>query len=370
MASNDAVRMVLVGGFLGAGKTTLLAAAGRKLAARGLNVGFITNDQAADLVDTASLRETGLEVREVAGACFCCKFDELIARTGEFFAGRKTDLLLSEPVGSCTDLSATVLQPIKRFFGDRFRVAPFSVVVDPTRLAQLLSGEETVFSSSVLYVYSKQLEEADVILLNKIDQLSAAEAASLTERLKAKFPAATVLGISALTGTGLDAWLDLITSDRVAGRNILDIDYDRYAEGEALLGWLNASVKLSAAAPKAWREFVFELLRGFKQEFKQRNAEIAHLKVFVSAAGTGLVGNLTSTRGMPFVVVNGTSGPSSTSAMLILNARVHLDPATLRSAVEAVLATLPAMGITSEVVSIECFSPGRPKPTHRLSSTT
>jgi G3E family GTPase len=370
MSSADAVRMVLVGGFLGAGKTTLLAAAGRKLAARGLNVGFITNDQAADLVDTASLRETGLEVREVAGACFCCKFDELIERTGEFFAGRKTDVLLSEPVGSCTDLSATVLQPIKRFFGDRFRVAPFSVVVDPTRLRQLLSGKESVFSSSVLYVYSKQLEEADIILLNKVDQLSLADAEDLKAQLKVKFPAAQVLGISALNGTSLDEWLDVILSDSPAGRNILEIDYDRYAEGEALLGWLNASVKLSSETPRPWREFMFELLRAFKQDFKQRNAEIAHLKLFVSAAETGLVGNLTSTRGMPFVVVNGTSGPSSNQALLILNARVHLDPAQLRTAVETVLAQMPGHGVTAEVVSLECFSPGRPKPTHRLTASS
>jgi hypothetical protein len=118
--------------------------------------------------------------------------------------------------------------------------------------------------------------------------------------------------------------------------------------------------------PKAWREFAFDFLRAFKAEFKAQHAEIAHLKIFISATGTGLVGNLTSTRGMPFVMVNGTTGPSSNYALLILNARVHLSPQHLRESVERVLKTLPPQGIATELVNLDCFSPGRPKPTHRL----
>ena len=76
-AAMNPVRMVLIGGFLGAGKTTLMAQAGRKLAARGKQVGFITNDQAADLVDTAMLKQTGFEVKEVAGACFCFRMSRI-----------------------------------------------------------------------------------------------------------------------------------------------------------------------------------------------------------------------------------------------------------------------------------------------------
>ena len=72
-----------------------------------------------------------------------------------------------------------MLQPIKKFFGDKFRVAPFSVVVDPQRLRLALSGKASVFTDSVLYIYGKQLEEADIIVLNKIDQLSPEEIAEL-----------------------------------------------------------------------------------------------------------------------------------------------------------------------------------------------
>ena len=67
-----------MGGFLGAGKTTLICQAARRLSQQGKKVGLIANDQAANLVDAAVLKETGAVVEEVAGGCFCCKFPDLI----------------------------------------------------------------------------------------------------------------------------------------------------------------------------------------------------------------------------------------------------------------------------------------------------
>lgn len=61
---------------------------------------------------------------------FGCRFSELVAADGRLL---KTDpeVIFAEPVGSCADLSATVLSPIRSSFGDRFRLAPFTVLVDP-----------------------------------------------------------------------------------------------------------------------------------------------------------------------------------------------------------------------------------------------
>ena len=49
-------RFVLLGGFLGAGKTTLVGQLAKRYSDAGKRVGIITNDQAADLVDTNNLR--------------------------------------------------------------------------------------------------------------------------------------------------------------------------------------------------------------------------------------------------------------------------------------------------------------------------
>src|SRR6516162_9008878 len=97
------LRFAMIGGFLGAGKTTTLARLARCYLDRGQKVGLVANDQAADLVDTASLRAQGFAVEEVAGACFCCRFDELLSKVGQLETSERPDVLLAEPVGSCTD---------------------------------------------------------------------------------------------------------------------------------------------------------------------------------------------------------------------------------------------------------------------------
>src|SRR5438552_18031980 len=111
------VRFVMLGGFLGAGKTTAMARLTRHYMAQGGRVGLVMNDQAQNLVDTNSLREQGFAVEEVAGACFCCRFDELMEKVERLEEHERPDVILAEPVGSCTDLVATVVQPLKDLYG-------------------------------------------------------------------------------------------------------------------------------------------------------------------------------------------------------------------------------------------------------------
>src|ERR1700730_12731402 len=132
------LRFIMVGGFLGAGKTTTLGRLARYYMGRGQKVGLVTNDQAQDLVDTHTLREQGFAVEEVAGACFCCKFDDLLAKVGQLEADQRPQVILAEPVGSCTDLVATVVQPLKDLYGDRFQVGPYPVLFKPSHGLRIL----------------------------------------------------------------------------------------------------------------------------------------------------------------------------------------------------------------------------------------
>ena len=75
----DGQGVLHISGDLGAGKTTTLARLAQHYMSQGKNVGIVTNDQADDLVDTTMLRSLGFDVGEVAGACFCCNFDELMS---------------------------------------------------------------------------------------------------------------------------------------------------------------------------------------------------------------------------------------------------------------------------------------------------
>jgi G3E family GTPase len=161
---------LMVGGFLGAGKTTALLRAGEHLARGGKRVGLIMNDQSDALVDTALVRSRAFPVEEIAGGCFCCRFNSLVDAAARLERSARPDVFLAEPVGSCTDLSATVAIPLRSMYGDRYAVSPLSVLLDPDRALRVLGVEPgSAFSPKVQYVYRKQLEEADVLVINKID---------------------------------------------------------------------------------------------------------------------------------------------------------------------------------------------------------
>ena len=360
------VRFLVIGGFLGAGKTTALLRLARSFHERGRKVGLITNDQAANLVDTGSIQVRGFRVEEVAGACFCCKFDELAQAAERIRQADLPDVLLGEPVGSCTDLAATVVQPLQKFYGDRYHMAPYSVLVDPVRARQIVLDKGFGgFSQKVAYIFLKQLEEADVIGLNKVDTLSLGAREQLLRALSQEFPKARVLPVSGLTGEGVDDWIDLLLTDGRAGQHIASVDYDTYAEGEAELGWLNATVALSAPEPFAADQFTRELVLAISKRLLDRRAEAAHLKVLLQTEAGASVANFVGSHAT--VTVSTALDAQVRGGQLVINARVHLDPAALRTETEAALTqTLARLGLRGAALDATWFRPGRPVPTHRF----
>lgn len=366
LKSEKTVRVIFTGGFLGAGKTTSLSAIARKLLQQGLTVGLVTNDQAANLVDTAMVKELEVPVSEVAGGCFCCRFSDLVDATEQILRNNP-DVLLGEPVGSCVDLAATVVNPLKLFYGDIFRVAPFSVLVDPIRVRELVLKEvPSGFPEEIAYIFLKQLEEADIIVLNKIDTLSPEEADRMVSALRELQPNKPVLKISALRGDGVDEWLQMLMSDAPAGSHILrELDYDTYAKGEAVLGWLNSTVRLVGSPQFNGQKFAEVLMKELQNAIKARNAEVAHLKFLLTSGTQMLRGHLTETDTEPNFI--GELGEVS-EATLVLNARVAISPEELGGiTTQAVLKAAKKVNTDAEVLSIQSFSPPYPRPPYRLS---
>src|SRR6476646_208077 len=192
------VRFVMVGGFLGAGKTTALGRLARLYQARGRRVGVVTNDQAHDLVDTNTFRAQGFATQEVPGACFCCRFDDLVSRVGSLESAERPDVILAEPVGSCTDLVATVIQPLKDLYAGQFEVAPYAVLFKPSHGVRILRNQAAGgFSPKAAYIFKKQLEEADAIVINRIDEMDAAGVEELSRLVAEQFPGVLLLRVSA-----------------------------------------------------------------------------------------------------------------------------------------------------------------------------
>lgn len=359
----------MIGGFLGAGKTTAVAMLARRLTAQGLRVGLITNDQGDNLVDTAMLRSRGFATEEIPGGCFCCRFNSLMDAARSLTASSRPELFIAEPVGSCTDLVATVTYPLRRLYGDHFHIAPLSVLVDPIRARRVLGLEKGgSFSEKVLYIYRKQLEEADLIVISKRDLLDAPRLEELTAKLKGDFPHAAVLSVSARQDQGLEAWLDRLTGTEQARHSTMQVDYDIYAEGEALLGWLNATVQLDASVDTDGNRLLETLARALQSHLTSREAEVAHLKMTLSPeTGLGDIAVVNLVRNDFVPELSQRLETPVRRAQLVINLRAEADANSLREALELALTQtakdLP--GSRFALDHLEHFQPGRPNPTHR-----
>jgi Ni2+-binding GTPase involved in maturation of urease and hydrogenase len=360
------VRFILVGGFLGAGKTTTIARLARTYCERGQQVGIVTNDQATDLVDTHALRAAGFDVGEVAGSCFCCNFNGLASAVEQLESRRRPDVILAEPVGSCTDIVATVVQPLRRLYQGKFTVAPYGVILKPSHGRKILKNEPRAgFSPKAAYIFKKQLEEADFVILNRIDELLPQEVDELAVLIAGQYPGTPVIRMSAKTGAGFNELLAVLDQQGNFGRRILDLDYDVYAEGEAELGWLNGSLRVTAPTPFALDDLTLSIVQNLQQSLAANAAEPAHLKTIGMAEGNHAVANLVSSD-TP-AVLSATSDCRTLQADLIVNARVAVDPLALEQHVQAaVRAACQSLGATPQFLQTQSFRPGRPNPTFRF----
>jgi G3E family GTPase len=362
---------IMIGGFLGAVKTTAVLALARELMGAGRRVGLITNDQSIGLVDTALATVNGFPVEEITGGCFCCRFTSLTEAATRLDERARPEAFIAEPVGSCTDLRATVSYPLKRLYGDAYRVAPLSVLVDPVRALRLFGVEGgRSFTPRVRYVYEKQLEEADLVVINKIDLLEDARLARLRAELEARFPQAHVLAVSARTGLGMHEWFSRVLGTDLGLQASPDVDYDIYADGEARLGWFNGTVAASADDPFDGNALLHAIAAAVQQRLAAEDIEIAHYKMTLAPEGFGHdLGAINVVRTDTAAELSHRLSDPITAGKLLVNLRAEASPDTLRAAVAAALSDIGHAGpLRLRLVHAEAFSPARPTPTHRMAT--
>ena len=372
--TSSAPAFILIGGFLGAGKTTTVARLARHFVGQGRRVAIVTNDQTTDLVDTHSLQQQGYHVGEVAGACFCCNFDELTATVEKLSAEERPDVILAEPVGSCTDLVATVIRPLVDVYRQPFEMKPYGVIIKPSHGLRILkgagggtAGEKSGFSPKAAYIFEKQIEEADFVVINRIDELTPGQVGELSSLLESRFPGRPIVRVSARTGEGFEEYLNTLAQTGTYGRRVMEVDYDLYAEGEAELGWLNSNITVRSLSSQSFSldRLLLSVVGGLKTELADEQAETAHLKAIGLWEGFYGVANLVSSFTEPELSLPSHSNVKE--AQLVVNARVAIDPDRLAELVRKVVhESCTATGAEAEILSVQSFRPGRPVPTHRL----
>lgn len=360
------IRFIALGGFLGAGKTTTMMAATERLQSRGHGVAVVTNDQGTELIDTQLVRSRLDAVGEVTGGCFCCRFEDLMEVTSRLLEDGSADTVLAEAVGSCTDLQATVIRPLRAYYDTQFAPAPLTVVVDPLRYRELGSALPLQDQDNdMAYLFAHQLAEADIIAVNKVDLLADAERERLLSDLAGRYEHARVLAYSAKLGDGLDELIAAWDTPAIPAPHV-DIDYDRYAAAEAELAWFNQTYAVTGSGffPELWAHTALSAL---SETASGNGWTVGHAKISVQTAA-GLT-KLSLTAAGDALVVDAIAGEPAESAKANINARIACEPETMDAAAAAAVAAADAAAGSSSVPAAAAsiaFKPGYPRPVHRI----
>ncbi len=344
-------KLVLVGGFLGAGKTTLILAAARTLKAAGLRVGIILNDQDSELVDTKYARAERFDTMEVAGGCFCCRFSDLLERAKELRA-LDPDVIFAEPVGSCIDLSATILQPFRAHHRDLFETAPLTVLLDPNLNEDVLKG---VAAPAIAYLFQQQIREADIVCMSKADVYP----------FTPELPFPLDFHISARSGMGVDSWLDdVLGGKRVVGARVLDVDYQQYAEAEAALAWLNLHAAIRLKEPLSPAGLIGPLFDKLDTALSAEAITIAHLKLFDQTPNAHLMASIRANGQQPDPQGD-LVAESAADHQLAINIRALGDVELLRDIVHRVVFEING---SVDIRHFRSFRPAPPRPEYRFAT--
>jgi G3E family GTPase len=207
--------VTVLSGFLGAGKTTLL---NHVLNNRhGLKVAVIVNDMSevnidADLVRDggANLSRTDEKLVEMTNGCICCTLrDDLLKEVRGLAESRRFDYLLIESTGIAEPLPVAATFDFRDENGDSLsdvaRLDTMVTVVDAVNLLKDYSSTDFLQDRgealdgdkrTLVDLLVEQIEFADVVVLNKVNDASPEQCNSARKIIKALNPGVDIIETS------------------------------------------------------------------------------------------------------------------------------------------------------------------------------
>jgi G3E family GTPase len=359
------MKIHLVGGFLGSGKTTAIANATKILSDKNVTTSVITNDQGNYLVDSRFIEKSGISFAEVTGGCFCCNYNSLDSQISLLKKEFYPSAIFAEFVGSCTDLIATVLKPLIEYRPSEIEQVTFSSFVDSRLMLSHLKGDQLPFGDATNYIWEKQIEEAEILIVNKIDLLSIDELKALQELIKDSYLTKQILFQNSLDHESISKWIEVIDDiEKSRIHKSIEVDYIKYGAGEANLAWLDEEIEF-ITKDNSSVALAYEFIRNLSAEIVKRELPIGHMKFFL--AYNDKSEKVSYTTVLDKKNVEPITNEKSNSVDVLVNARIQTSPDELKEILFGVLNQIKSLeGVTINEKFLSYFQPGFPNPTHRI----
>ena len=353
------MKIHLLSGFLGSGKTTAIQQACNELIKGENRVGVITNDQGIRLVDGDFFEHLNIPSRQVVNGCFCCNYNDFDSSIQSLIKTNQPDVIFAESVGSCTDIVATVMKPLFQYHPEA--EVTISTFADIRLLKILLKNDSGIFDESVRYIYFKQLEEAGVIVISKIDMIDNGTLQEIKQLMNEKYGDKVLLYQNSFDAINIQQWLQVLDNKLFEKSSSLEIDYNVYGDGEAKLAWHDQELEIYSTNYNATQSAV-DLMRMMFQKIQLNKYPIGHLKFLLDGET-----KISFTYAQQGELIDTIKSKKNNSSTLLINARVQTAPENLSQVMlEAVIETEIKSGCKISVKSIASFQPGYPKPTYRI----
>jgi G3E family GTPase len=194
------VKLLLISGFLGSGKTTLLLEIARSLVEASEKVAIIENEVGEVGIDGQYLRRQGLEVQEIFGGCVCCTLSvDLVTTLKKLEQSVKPERVLLEATGVARP--GDIVPNVRRYASMVNEIRVLSLV-DAPRFEMLLDVMNPLVTA--------QIGAADIVAVNKIDEMDEAGIDRVSRRIKELNEEARVLAVSAEHRINLENLMGLL----------------------------------------------------------------------------------------------------------------------------------------------------------------
>lgn len=277
------MKVIVVSGFLGSGKTSLISLVANEFATSGMRLAVIENEISPLGLDGKLLAKQGLQVRELASGCICCKLQgELRGALEEIAKEYKPDLIFIEPTG------AAAPGHVK----DAIENSPYVdeiimlVILDAKRLGKDGLGQYPFVEQSV--------RNADLIAINKIDMVKSDIVDSLLKSAGDLNEFASIIPLSLESGENLTQFTEKLKSVEESTSLIKTLHIKSLTDSHPVS--TSFSMEIAGRINRVDIErAIDEMLNEFATELQKNNcSRVGHIKVVIESGDNFLFFSKTS----------------------------------------------------------------------------